>query len=126
MRDLLYRAFNPEEGKMFYFDLRQYMQLSECGQEDLCPSLPVETLESLMEFTGQADFTEAKIFEEDIMQGPIDKALIIVKWDKSQGQWVSVNLNNGDSLPLWRLTKSFKVIGNSYESSLAKEYKIAR
>ena len=66
MREIKFRVWSNDGQMMHYFDLVNYMQSNEIGQEDLVPTLDIEKT-PLMQFTGLKDKNGVEIYEGDLL-----------------------------------------------------------
>lgn len=64
-REIKFRAWSKEENKMYYFDLRDYMNVIESDQEEMCPGT---ALDYLMQFAGLKDRKGNEIYVGDVIQ----------------------------------------------------------
>lgn len=132
MREIKFRAWDDDDNKMYYFDLRDYMQTREDGQEELCTSHASPTL---MQFTGVKDKNGKEVYEGDIIQLIDDAGDTIrteVKWGnhrRQMGTGVIVDIpgfafikpDGAASFPIVNNyqgkhdTEIFEIVGNIYE-----------
>jgi hypothetical protein len=66
MREIKFRAYHPEEKKMYEIDLMNYMSMNEPSQDDEMPH--TARYNGLMQFTGLRDKNGKEIFEGDIVR----------------------------------------------------------
>ena len=130
MREIKFRVWSNDGQMMHYFDLVNYMQSNEMGQEDLVPTLDIEKT-PLMQFTGLKDKNGVEIYEGDIIRGdryPFwDKRepnyVAVVEWIFAGFQYVYYCINpkkRGISDGINNILESgedFEIIGNIYEDS---------
>lgn len=122
-RILKFRAWDKDEKKMYFFDLRLYMETSEYSQEELCPCHD-DVLDRLMQFTGIKDIKGTEIYEGDIIPYKFDNHMIgVVNYGEAAGHTgFYVDWKGGVHNELLRRELAFwaskvEVIGNIYENA---------
>lgn len=111
MTPLRFRAWHPEERRMYWVNIDEYMTWHEMAQEEHMPMAARKT--GLMQSTGLKDKNGKEIFEGDVVQfTSFGVKRVEVKW----GEWSCdcCQYVHGYAFPYAESDR--EVIGNIYEN----------
>ena len=111
MREIKFRAFDPEEQAFFYFSLGDIETSIRDGSCRAAVSYLVE-LEMVQQFVGLKDKNGKEIYEGDILRISKDSPPFTVSWSMAALSWDCEGVGLHELNDGWDL----EVIGNQFEN----------